>query len=403
MAEKAVIIGAGHAGGILAQQLARAGDAFEITLVGEEAWPPYERPPLSKQLLMGDIEKEKTFLRPADFYEKKGINIRLGVRATGIDRAAQTVSLSDGSNLPYDRLALCTGAQLRRLNIPGSDLNGIHYIRSIDDTLRIQTQAGDGARVVVVGGGYIGLEAAAALTKCGCKVKVIEMMDRVMARAVAEPLSRFYEEQHQARGVEIMLNTGVSEFEGDGTISAVIDDQGNRHECDLAIVGIGVIQDIELAVEAGLETDGSIVVDERARTSDPRISAAGDCTSHPNAILGRRLKLESVQNAVDQARCIANEWQDKGADYSEVPWFWSDQFDMKLQIAGLPDATDQVVVRGRPSMDGFSLFYMRDGKVTGVNAVNVGGDYVRGRKWIGEGRAVDPARLADTSIPIKEV
>lgn len=403
MTEKAVIIGAGHAGGILAQQLARAGDVFDITLVGEEAWPPYERPPLSKQLLMGEIEKEKTFLRPADFYEKKGISMRLGVRATAIDRDARTVSLSDGTVLNYDRLALCTGAQLRRLTIQGSDLQGIHYIRSIDDTLRIQTEASEGARVVVVGGGYIGLEAAAALTRAGCKVKVIEMMDRVMARAVAEPLSRFYEKQHRARGVEILLNTGVSAFEGNGQVSSVIDDQGNRHDCDLAIVGIGVVQDIALAVEAGLETDGGIVVDERARTSDPLISAAGDCTSHPNAILGRRLKLESVQNAVDQARCIANEWQGKGADYAEVPWFWSDQFDMKLQMAGLPEATDEVIVRGEPSMEGFSLFYMRDGKVTGVNAVNVGGDYVRGRKWIGEGRVVDPARLADTSIPIKEV
>ena len=213
--------------------------------------------------------------------------------------------------------------------------------------------------VVVVGGGYIGLEAAAALTKAGCKVKVIEMMDRVMARAVAEPLSRFYEEQHRARGVEIMLNTGVTEFQGEGRVQAVIDSEGTAHECDLAIVGIGVIQDIELAETAGLETDGGIVVDERACTSDPLIFAAGDCTSHPNAILGRRLKLESVQNAVDQARCIANEWQGKGADYAEVPWFWSDQFDMKLQMAGLPDETDDVVVRGEPSMEGFSLFYLR--------------------------------------------
>jgi 3-phenylpropionate/trans-cinnamate dioxygenase ferredoxin reductase subunit len=403
MAEKVVIVGAGHAGGILAQQLSRAGDAFDITLIGEEAWPPYERPPLSKQLLMGEIEKEKTFLRPADFYEKKGIMMRLGVRATAIDRAAQTIALSDGTRLPYDRLALCTGAQLRRLGIPGSDLSGIHYIRSIDDTLRIQAEAGDGKRVVVVGGGYIGLEAAAALTKAGCTVKVIEMMDRVMARAVAEPLSRFYEEQHRARGVEILLNTGVSAFEGRDRVEAVVDDQGNRHECDLAIVGIGVVQDIALAVDAGLETDGGIVVDERARTSDSLISAAGDCTSHPNAILGRRLKLESVQNAVDQARCISNEWQGKGADYAEVPWFWSDQFDMKLQMAGLPDAADDVVVRGEPSMDGFSLFYLNGGRITGVNAVNIGSDYVRGRKWIGEGRVVDPARLADTSIPIKEV
>ncbi|WP_416896766.1 MAG: NAD(P)/FAD-dependent oxidoreductase [Minwuia sp.] len=403
MAEKAVIIGGGHAGGILAQQLARAGDAFEITLVGEEIWPPYERPPLSKQLLMGEIEVEKTFLRPADFYEKKDIALKLGVRVTAIDRAAKTVALSDGSTLPYDKLALCTGARLRRLPIPGADLKGVHYIRGIDDTQAIRAETKPSAKVVVIGGGYIGLEAAAALTRNGCAVKVIEMMDRVMARAVAEPLSRFYEDEHRKRGVEILLNTGVTAFEGDDRIEAVIDSNGVRHDCDLAIVGIGVIPDIELAEAAGLDTDGGIVVDARAQTSDPAIYAAGDCTSHPNAILGRQLKLESVQNAVDQARCIANEWQGKGADYAEVPWFWSDQFDLKLQMAGLPDASDEAIVRGEPSIDGFSIFYLRGGKVTGVNAVNQGSDYVRGRKWIGEGREVDPARLADTTIPIKEV
>ncbi|WP_417515298.1 NAD(P)/FAD-dependent oxidoreductase [Minwuia sp.] len=403
MSEKVIIIGAGHAGGILAQQLSRAGDAFDITLIGEESWPPYERPPLSKQLLMGDIEKEKTFLRPSDFYEKKGIRLRLGTRATAINRDAKTVSLSDGSQLPYDRLALCTGAQLRRLTIPGADLAGIHYIRGIDDTLAIRAEARPGAKVVVIGGGYIGLEAAAALTKAGCAVKVIEMMDRVMARSVAEPLSRFYESAHRARGVEIMLNTGVAEFSGQGHIDGVVDADGTHHACDLVIVGIGVIQDIELAVAAGLETDSGIVVNARAQTSDPAIYAAGDCTLHPNAIIGHSVRLESVQNAVDQARCIANEWQGKGADYAEVPWFWSDQFDLKLQMAGMPEATDDVIVRGVPSDEGFSLFYLRDGKVTGVNAVNTGGDYVRGRKWIGEGRVVDPSRLADTSIPIKEV
>jgi len=224
-----------------------------------------------------------------------------------------------------------------------------------------------------------------------------------MARAVAEPLSRFYEAEHRARGVEILLETGVARFEGDGHVEAVVDSTGTRHPCVLAIVGIGVIADTALAQAAGLDIDDGIVVDARATTSDPAISAAGDCTQHPNAILNRRLRLESVQNAVDQARCIANEWQGKGADYVEVPWFWSDQFDLKMQMAGLPGPDDQVVVRGTPSVDGFSLFYLSGGKVTGVNAVNIGSDYVRGRKWIGEGREVDPARLADVSIPIKEV
>lgn len=403
MSQNAVIIGAGHSGGILAAQLARAGDEFAITLVGEEAFPPYERPPLSKQLLAGEIPVEKTFLRPPDFYEKKGIDLRLGVHCDAIDRENRTVALSDGSTLEYDRLALCTGARLRRLTIPGAGLAGVHYIRAIADTENIRAEVREGARVVVVGGGYIGLEAAAALTKIGCRVKVIEMMDRVMARAVAEPVSRFYEAQHRAKGVEILLNTGVAEFAGADRIEAVIDGAGERHECDLAVVGIGVIPNVELAEAAGLAVDDGIVVDERARTSDPAISSAGDCTNHPNALLKRRLRLESVQNAVDQARCIANDWQGKGANYAEVPWFWSDQFDLKLQMAGLPSPEDRAVVRGDPDSGAFSVFYLRDGFVTGVNAINVGSDYVRGRKWIGEARQVDPARLADTSIPIKEV
>lgn len=403
MSQKAVIIGAGHAGGILAAQLARAGEAFDITLVGEETWPPYERPPLSKQLLAGEIPVEKTFLRPADFYEKKGIDLKLGVRCDVIDREGRKAMLSDGTALDYDLLALCTGARLRRIDIPGSALPGVHYIRAIADTEAIRAEAREGSRVVVIGGGYIGLEAAAALSTIGCRVKVIEMMDRVMARAVAEPVSRFYEDQHRKHGVEILLNTGVAEFVGTDRVQAVVDTAGQRHDCDLIVVGIGVIPNVELAETAGLAIGDGIVVDERARTSDPAIWAAGDCTDHPNALLGRRLRLESVQNAVDQARCIANEWQGKGANYAEVPWFWSDQFDLKLQMAGLPGPDDQVVVRGDPASGAFSVFYLRDGKVTGVNAVNVGGDYVRGRKWIAEGRDVDPARLADTAIPVKEV
>lgn len=403
MSEHVVIVGAGHAGGTLATQLARAKDMFRITLIGAETWPPYERPPLSKQLLMGDVATEKTFLRPATFYADKGIDLRTGVRVTAIDRAAKAVTLDDGDTVAYDRLALCTGTEVREIPVVGRDLPGVHYIRTIDDTLAIREKAVPGAKVVIAGGGYIGLEAAAALRKLGCQVTVIEMMDRVMARAVAEPVSRFYEQAHRAEGVEILLQTGVAEIAGQGRAERVIDSHGKIHAADLVLVGIGVVPVVGLAADAGLAVDDGIVVDARARTSDPDIFAAGDCTRHPNAVLGQAVRLESVQNAVDQARCIANELAGKGADYAEVPWFWSDQFDLKMQMAGLPAPGDEVVVRGDPESRSFSVFYLRDGKVTGVNAINAGSEYVRGRKWIGEGRDVDPARLADTDIPIKEV
>lgn len=403
MTERVVIIGAGHAGGILATQLARAADRFRVTLVGEEAHPPYERPPLSKQLLAGEIPFEKTFLRPAEFYAAKGVEVRLGVRATAIERAAKTVSLADGTTLPYDRLALCTGTRVRRITVPGAELPGVHYIREIADTEAIRAAAPAAKRAVIVGGGYIGLEAAASLTKLGCMVTVIEMLDRVMARAVAEPVSRFYEAEHRARGVEILLGTGIARFEGAGRAERVVDLDGNAHPADLVVVGIGVVPNDELAAAAGLETADGIVVDEFARTSDPDIFAAGDCTNHPNAILGRRLRLESVQNAVDQARCVANVLAGKAEPYAEVPWFWSDQYDLKMQMAGLPAPDDEVVLRGRPEERAFSVFYLHEGRITGVNAVNAGADYVRGRKWIAEGRVVDPARLADPAIPIKEV
>ncbi len=403
MSEHIVIVGAGHAGGTLATQLARAGDRFRITLIGAEKWPPYERPPLSKQLLMGEVPTEKVFLRPESFYADKGVDLRLGTEVTSIDRAGKTITLAGGESLAYDRLALCTGTAIREIPVAGRDLPGVHYIRTIDDTLAIREKATPGARVVIAGGGYIGLEAAAALRKLGCDVTVIEMMDRVMARAVAEPVSRFYEDAHTAEGVRILLETGVAEIGGDGRAEHVTDSHGNLHPADIVLVGIGVVPVVALAADAGLAVDDGIVVDARARTSDPDVFAAGDCTRHPNALLGRTVRLESVQNAVDQARCISNELTDKGVNYAEVPWFWSDQYDLKMQMAGLPAPDDQVVVRGDPARRSFSVFYLRDGRVSGVNAINVGADYVRGRKWIGEGRTVDAARLADTEIPIKEV
>ena len=403
MSEKVLIIGAGHAGGILATQLARGKGRYDITVIGEETHPPYERPPLSKQLLAGEVPVEKTHLRPEKFYQDRDITLKLSSRVKAIYRTEKAVELEDGTTMSYDKLALCTGTRVREIPVPGADMPGVHYIRTIDDTLGIQKALKPESDVVVIGGGYIGLEAAAVLVKQGHRVKVIEMLDRVLARSVAEPVSRFYEKCHREAGVEILLNTGTDRFEGDGRIERVIDGDGNAHAADAVIVGIGVVPNVELAMECGLECNDGILVDEFARTDDPDIFAAGDCTNHPNALLDRHLRLESVQNAVDQARCIANVLLDKPAPYAEVPWFWSDQYDLKLQMAGIPGPDDQVVIRGDMDSRSFSVFYLKLGRVTAVNAINSGSDYVRGRKWIAEGVTVVPSRLADTDILIKEV
>jgi 3-phenylpropionate/trans-cinnamate dioxygenase ferredoxin reductase subunit len=401
---RVVIIGAGHAAGQLISSL-HMDDDFKgsITIIGDEPWLPYQRPPLSKQYLSGDMELDQVFLKDKGYYKTHHVNVRLGRRVEAIDRAAKTVTLDNGDTVAYDKLALTTGTRVRELSIPGSDLDGIHYIRTIDDTDALRKQFATGRSMSVVGGGYIGLEVAAAATKAGMKVTVLEMADRVMNRVVAPEVSTFYEALHRSHGVDIRTDVKVAGFAGKDSISSILFADGSSISSELCVVGVGVIPNTELAETAGLPCENGILVDEFAQTEDPDIVAAGDCTVHPNGIFNTQIRLESVQNAVDQAKAAALSILGKPKTYCEVPWFWSFQYDIKLQIVGLSQGYDQTVVRGKPEDASFSVFYLKDGRLIAVDAINSAKEYMMGRKLITEQAEPDPEKIADTSIPVREL
>jgi 3-phenylpropionate/trans-cinnamate dioxygenase ferredoxin reductase subunit len=401
MSDTIIIIGAGQAGVQAVATLRAEGFSGAITMIGDGAWPPYQRPPLSKAYLMGTFARERLFLKPEQFYTDANCTLLLNVAATAIDRAAKKVTLSDGRSLPYDKLLLATGTRVRRITIPGATLPGVHYLRGIADVDGLQNIFTAGKRLAVVGGGYIGLEVAAVAAKRGIAVTVFEAMDRVMARAVSPVMSDFYQAEHRKAGVQLMLNTGVEAFEGEGRLEAVRAG-GQLYPADIALVGIGVVPNDTLAREAGLVCKDGIIVDRNAMTGDPAIFAAGDCTRH-HGREGIEIRLECVQNAIDQAKHAALAMMEKPQPYSEVPWFWSDQYDLKLQIAGLARPTDTIVVRGDPASRKFAVFHLRDGAVAAVEAVNAAPEYLVGRKLIARGGVVAPERLADTAIAMKQL
>jgi len=402
MSERIVIIGAGQSGAQAVATLRAEGFTGAITMVGDEPFAPYQRPPLSKAYLMGTMERERLFLKPDAFYTDAKCELILGVAATKIDRAARTVHLADGRILPYDKLLIATGSRVRKIRCPGAELPGIHYLRGIADVDALRAEFVAGKKLAIVGGGYIGLEVAAVAAKRGIDVTVFEAMDRLMARAVSVPVSDFYEKVHREAGVKLLLKTGVQAFEGKDRVEAVRA-EGKSYPADVVLVGIGIVPNEELAKEAGLACDDGIVVDARSDvTGDPAIFAAGDCTRH----IGREgvpLRLECVQNAIDQAKHAALGMAGKTNTYREVPWFWSDQYDLKLQIAGLARPTDQIVLRGDPAVRKFAAFHLRDGAVVAVEAVNAAPEYLVGRKLIADGAKIAPERLADTSIPMKTI
>ena len=401
MSQTIVIVGAGQAGVQAVASLRAEGFAGTITMVGDEAFAPYQRPPLSKAYLLGMFARDRLFLKPEAFYRESACELILGVGVRAIDRAAKTVSLSDGRMLPYGQLLLATGTRVRPIRCPGADLPGIHYLRSIADVDGLRPALEKGKRLAVVGGGYIGLEVAAVAAKHGLEVTVFEALERVMARAVSRPVSDFFERVHRAAGVKLLLNTAVEAFEGNGRLEA-LRAGGKSYPADLALVGIGVVPNMELARDAGLPCEDGIVVGENCATADPAIFAAGDCTWH----VGREgipLRLESVQNAIDQAKHAAYAMVGRPHPYREVPWFWSDQYDLKLQIAGLARDGDRIVVRGDPAARKFAVFHLREGAVAAVEAVNAPPEYLVGRKLIADGARIAPERLADTAIPMKNI
>ena len=404
----AIIIGAGHAGGELAVALRNEGWEGRILLLGEEAHLPYHRPPLSKAYLAGSVEKSSLSIRPQAAYERANVEFFGGVRVSRIDRAGKRVELADGKQLAYDRLAIATGGRPRPLAVPNAAAAercaNFHYLRTLDDVELIRAQMATGKRLAIVGGGYIGLEVAAAAIALGLQVTVLEAQPRVLQRVTAAELSAYYERKHREAGVDIRTGVQVADLQISGEwVSAVCCADGSVLETDLVVVGIGLLANTELAAEAGLQVDNGILVDEYARTSDPDIYAAGDCTNHPNALLGRRLRLESVPNALEQSRVAAANMAGKRKSYASVPWFWSDQYELKLKMVGLSEGFERLVLRGDPQSDSFSAFYLKDGKVLAADTVNRPQDFIAAKRLVAEGIAVTAEQLADDTKPLKEL
>lgn len=402
-AQRTVIVGAGHAGGQCAISLRQAKYEGDIVLIGQEAHLPYERPPLSKQALVAGPENVKLLLRKADYYATHHIELKTGCEVTRLQLEQQQVQLSTGETLDFSHLVLATGGRVRRLAVPGAELQGIHYLRTIADTQAIRAEVRPGMRVVIVGGGYIGLEAAASLRKLECEVVVLEALDRLMSRSVGTELSGYFREYHEKNGVEIHTGMQVIAFNGSERVEEVSCLNGMQFPADMVIVGIGIEPATSLAEAAGLEVAGGIVVDAHCRSSHPQVFAIGDVALAPNKYASRPVRLESVQNAVGQARVAAQNIAGKAVLYEEVPWFWSDQYDLKLQMAGLHQEASSHVVRGNPAEGAFALWYFKNDKVQAVHALNSPRDFMFGKQLIASGKEVDPARVGNSEVSLKEI
>jgi 3-phenylpropionate/trans-cinnamate dioxygenase ferredoxin reductase component len=403
MTKHFIIIGAGQAAAQAVQTLRQNEFSGEISMIGAEPYLPYQRPPLSKKYLAGELAAERLFLRPEQFYADRNITVEKGVQATSINLRKRQLCLNDNRILGYDGLMLATGGRVRRLAVPGSDLKGIHYVRTISDVDALRADLLEGKKLVTVGGGYIGLEIAAVARSLGAEVTVLEAQDRVLARVVCPEVSAFYSNYHANAGVKIQCGTAVSGFIGQERVTEVETTAGKTIACDLVVVGIGIEPEVELAKKSGLLCANGIVVDEYAQTSDARVVAAGDCTAHPSIYDAGLVRLESVHNAIEQAKTAALSLLAKPQAYHQVPWFWSDQFDLKLQIAGLSTGYEEVVLRGDPTTKQFSACYLRDEVLIALDAINSPRDFMFGKILIAAGAKIQPQKLADTEIGLDEL
>jgi len=419
MPEGVVIVGSGQAGYQTAASLRTEGYEGPVFLIGEEPGAPYQRPPLSKAFVLGKQNHTQILLRPEAFYRDHRIELLTGGKAVAIDRAARKVRLDSGGELggrglsgrelSYDTLVLALGARNRPLPVAGATLEGVCYLRTLAEAIEVKQRLEQAQQVVIVGGGFIGLEIAASARTLGKPVTVIEALPRLMARVVAPVVSEFFLASHTARGVEVLLNAKVQEIEGDvhgadrGKVQGVLLHDGRRLPADMVVIGVGIVPNTELAMESGLPIANGIVASEFLRTPDERVFAIGDCAEHPSVFASAQVRLESVQNAVDQAVCVARAITGKAAPYSATPWFWSDQFDIRLQMAGLPGGHDHTVIRGAPESGKFSVFYFRDGKLCAVDSVNRPADHLAARRLIGSGTALTPGQAADESVNLRTV
>ena len=398
-----VIIGAGQAGGWGAKTLRDEGFDGRVVIIGDENFPPHERPPLSKEVLLGDAEKETCLLWPPGTLEDAGIEMRLGESVSSIAPDDHTLTLANSETIGWNKLLIATGGRARSLNVDGADLEGIFTLRTIGDAEDIRSGLSEGSTVLVIGAGWIGLEVAAAARKRGARAVVIEVADRVCARALTPEMSQWVHALHERNGVEIRLGTSFDHFAGDGKLERAVLTDGTDIGCDVAVIGIGLIPNTELAESAGLDIDNGIVVNETGRTSHPDIYAAGDVTNHPNSLLGRRIRLESWENAQNQAINTAKAMMGTEQPYAEIPWFWSDQYDANIQMMGLPEDWDETVTRGDRVLGEFVEFYLKNGEIQGATAINNPRDLRFTRRLMMSGKKFDASALADTDIKLQKL
>jgi 3-phenylpropionate/trans-cinnamate dioxygenase ferredoxin reductase subunit len=399
-----VIVGAGHGGAQAAIALRQAKFEGTIAMIGDEPELPYERPPLSKEYFSGEKVFERILIRPAAFWAERNVEMLLNRRVVAVDPAAHSLSTGDGATIGYGQLIWATGGSPRRIGCAGNDLVGVHTVRTRADADRMLAELDGVEQAVVIGGGYIGLEAAAVLAKFGKKVVLLEALDRVLARVAGEPLSRFYEAEHRAHGVDVRLGAAVECIEGEGRVSGVRMKDGAVIPAQMVIVGIGIVPAVEPLIAAGAEGGNGVAVDHQCRTSLPDVFAIGDCALHANRFADDMpIRLESVQNANDQATLVAKTIMGQELAYDAVPWFWSNQYDLKLQTVGLSTGHDAAILRGDPANRSFSVVYLKEGRVIALDCVNATKDFVQGRKLVVERLSPDPAALADASVPLKEL
>ncbi len=397
-----VIIGAGHAGVSTAVRLKELDWSGDIVMIDQQSAVPYERPPLSKDLLKLDSDGRTPPLRKAEWFENRGIRMLTGRTAVSIDRASRSVRLSDGSEQEYHRLVIATGATARSLPVPGADLPGVQMLKTQDDAIQLRGALQAGKRIVVIGAGYIGMEVAAAAVAAGCRTTVLEFQDRIMSRVTSQPVSHFFENLHMQAGTEFRFGTGATEIQGDGHVQRVLTNTGEIHDADAVVVGIGVVPNQELAEQAGLDCEDGILVDADARTSDPHIYAVGDVTRSVCPFENVSRRLECIQNATHQSSQAARSILGLEPETPEIAWFWTVQHGKRLQTAGVRHPDDQIVLRGSPTDGKFSVLYLRAGRLAAIDTIGRLADFRQGKKLISAGRPIDPAAAADLNRPLTE-
>tara|TARA_B110000014_G_scaffold40075_1_gene26149 strand:+ start:43 stop:1257 length:1215 start_codon:yes stop_codon:yes gene_type:complete len=396
-----VIVGGGQSAAQCVLTLRRNDFKAPITIISEEHHLPYQRPPLSKEYLAGEVSLDRVYMKSQDFFDQNNVVIKHSMKAISLDRESKTVNLSSGDNIEYKNLVIATGSRVRELDVEGSHLKNINYLRTIDDSNDLKKYFKSGKKLVIIGAGYIGLEVAAAAVKKGLKVTVVEMADRVMNRTVDPIISEYFDNLHRAHGVEIFLESALERFEGKSGVEKVICNNNKTVEADGVVVGVGILPNQEIAESAGLKCNNGILVDEYGRTEDPSIFACGDCTNHPSFYMKKNIRLESVHNALEQAKTVALSLMGKPEKYDQVPWFWSDQYDDKLQIVGLSGDHDEIVTRGSVETGTFLLFYLKKGELIAVDSVNNPKDFLISKKLVANKLKISSDVLCDQSVDLK--